>query len=134
MTETEYKQELLRAAKLRSRAAHQRDQANAYRRAMKTARDDDQRAHQQHQAEKVGAMANQNIAEADLIEADAKATTMIDVSEVQGKYAVVTHMSNRNDYIIDEHDSLSAAMQCAQRLSLSDCQIVRLSVSEHQSE
>jgi len=72
MTETEYRQELLKAAKLRTRAAHQRDQANAYRRAMKTARDDDQRSHQEHQADKVEAMANQNLAEADLIEAQAK--------------------------------------------------------------
>lgn len=38
MTETEYRQKLLDVATLRERAAHQREQALSYRRAMKSAR------------------------------------------------------------------------------------------------
>ena len=72
MTELEYREKMLEAAKLRSRAAHQKDQANSYKRAMETARDEKQRSNQQCQADKVAAMAEENLAKAALIEAKAK--------------------------------------------------------------
>ena len=73
MTEIEYRQKLVEATKLRSRAAHQMEQAAAYRRQAQKHVYPGQEDVCIGKADTVQAMAAENRAKADLLAAEAKA-------------------------------------------------------------
>jgi len=71
MTEIEYKKAMLEAAQLRTRAAHQRDNAMSHRRQAKREAYEGQAEICLSKATKIEALAAENEAKADLIEAEA---------------------------------------------------------------